>query len=46
MENNIEIFFGDLKPEKQAEILAKLGDNGNFDIFPIAIIPVGEDEPS
>jgi hypothetical protein len=44
MENNIEIFIGDLKPEKQEEILSKLGDNGNFDVFPLAVIPVGEDE--
>ncbi|MDR3295424.1 MAG: hypothetical protein LBT26_06310 [Clostridiales Family XIII bacterium] len=41
-ENGIEILFGDLIPEKQREILDKLGDNGNFDIYPIATIPVGE----
>lgn len=45
MENNIEIFFDDLTPEKQAEILTMLGNNGNFDVFPIAVIPIGEDEP-
>jgi len=45
MENNIEIFFDDLTPEKQAESLAKLGNNGNFDTFPLAVIPIGEDEP-
>jgi hypothetical protein len=44
-DNTIEILFDDLTPEKQAEVLAKLGNNGNFDIFPIAVIPVGEDEP-
>lgn len=46
MENSIEIYIGDLTLEKQAEILAKLGNNGNFDTFPITIIPIGEDEPS
>lgn len=45
MENNIEIYFDDLTPKKQAEILAKLGENGNYDVFPIATIPIGEDEP-
>ena len=45
MENNIEIFFCDLTTGKQAEILAKLGSNGNFDTFPLAVIPIGEDEP-
>jgi hypothetical protein len=44
-DNTIEILFDDLTPEKQAEVLAKLGDNGNFDIFPIAVISVGEDGP-
>jgi hypothetical protein len=43
-ENNIEILFGDLTPAKQQEILDKLGDNGNFDVFPIAAIPVGGGE--
>ena len=45
MENNIEILFGDLTPEKQLEVLAKLGDNGNYDIYPIVVIPIGEDAP-
>jgi hypothetical protein len=45
MKNTIEILFGDLTPKKQAEVLAKLGDNGNFDVFPLAVIPVGEDDP-
>lgn len=45
MENNIEILFDDLTPEKQAEILATLGVNGNYDVFPIAVIPIGEDDP-
>ena len=41
MENNIEIYFDDLSPDKQAEVLAKLGDDGNYDYHPIAVIPVG-----
>jgi hypothetical protein len=45
MENNIEICFNDLTEEKQREILTKLGGNGNFDVFPIAVIPVGEEDP-
>lgn len=45
MENNIEIFLRDLSRDKQSEILERLGNNGNFDVFPIAVIPVGKDEP-
>ena len=37
----IEIYWDDLTPEKQAEILEELGENGNYDMFPIATI--GED---
>ena len=40
----IELYFGDLTPEKQEEILAVLGDNGNYDVYPIAVIPTPEDE--
>lgn len=39
-ERTIEIYWGDLTAEKQAEILAAFGDNCNFDVFPIAVIPV------
>lgn len=35
----IEIYFYDLTEAKQAEIIRKLGNNGNFDVFPIAEIP-------
>ena len=31
----IEIYWQDLTPTKQAEILEKLGDNGNWDVVPI-----------
>ncbi len=44
MDNKIEIYFNDLTPEKQEEILETLGDNGNYDVFPIAVISVGESD--
>ena len=40
----IEIYWQDLTPEKQREILATLGDNGNYDMFPIAQIMTDEEE--
>lgn len=39
----IEIYWGDLTPEKQQEILDILGDNGNYDVTPIATIYVEEE---
>ena len=39
----IEIYLQDLTAEKQAEILETLGDNGNYDVFPIATLEF-EDE--
>ena len=35
----IQIFWNDLTQEKQEEILEKLGENGNWDVFPIVEIP-------
>ena len=40
----IEIYLSDLTAEKQAEILKELGDNGNWDVFPLAVIEVVEEE--
>ena len=40
----IEIYWNDLKKEKQDEILAALGENGNYDMFPLVQIPTPEDE--
>ena len=40
----IEIYWNDLTQEKQKEILEQLGDNGNFDVIPIAIIEFEEPE--
>ena len=38
----IQIFWDDLTQSKQREILAALGDNGNYDVFPIAEIAVSD----
>ena len=40
----IEIYWDDLKPEKQKELLRVIGDNGNYDIFPIFILELEDDE--
>ena len=39
---SIEIYWDDLTEEKQKEILEALGDNDNFDTFPIATIEYGQ----
>jgi hypothetical protein len=39
----IEIYFDDLTKEKQMEIIEAFGENGNFDVFPIAEIMTDED---
>lgn len=36
----INLYWYDLKRDKQVEILRKVGDNGNWDAFPIASIDV------
>ena len=41
--NTIEIYWNDLTREKQEEILRILGDNGNYDVFPICTIECGEE---
>lgn len=40
----IEIYWDDLTVEKQREILDAFGDNCNYDVFPIAEIPVEVEE--
>lgn len=40
----ISIYWDDLTPSKQAEILAAFGENCNYDVFPIVEIPVTEEE--
>lgn len=41
---SIEIYWDDLTPEKQEEIIETFGDNCNYDVFPIAVISQ-EQEP-
>lgn len=40
----IEIYWDDLKPEKQQEILEALGENGNYDVFPLAVLEFEEEQ--
>ena len=37
-ETEIDIMWADLRPETQERILKMLGDNGNYDVLPIATI--------
>lgn len=39
----IEIYWNDLTAEKQQELLNALGDNGNYDVFPIAVLEFEEE---
>ncbi len=39
----IEIYWNDLTPEKQAELLDLFGDNNNWDVFPICTIEIEEE---
>lgn len=39
----IEIYWQDLVPRKQEEIIEKLGDNGNWDAIPIVKLEIEED---
>ena len=40
----IEIYWDDLTPEKQQEIFEALGENGNFDVFPIVTLEFEDEE--
>ena len=40
----IDIYWQDLTPEKQKEILEIWGDNGNYDVIPIVSLPEYEGE--
>lgn len=44
MKAEIEIFWNDLTPEKQKEILDILGDNNNWDVYPITTIYISEEK--
>ena len=39
-----EIYFDDLTKEKQAEFIKVFGNNGNFDVYPIATFATDDDE--
>ena len=43
---SIEIYWSDLTETKQQEILELFGDNGNYDVFPLAVIEYEETENS
>ena len=40
LQENIPIFWDDLTWQKQMELREALGGNGNYDIFPLAEVPV------
>lgn len=40
----IQIYWDDLTKEKQNELSEVLGDNNNYDIFPIATIVIDDDD--
>lgn len=35
-----EIYWGDLSTEAQVRLITMMGDNGNFDVFPLTTINV------
>ena len=39
-----EVYFDDLKDEKQKEFIEIFGENGNYDVFPIIQIPIESEE--
>lgn len=45
-ESEIDIMWDDLRLETQQRIERMLGENGNYDVFPIATISAGEPEQS
>lgn len=45
-DEQIDIMWDDLKPETQERLFRMLGDNGNFDVVPIATISAQEMEQS
>lgn len=40
----IEIYWQDLTEKKQQEILEQLGDNCNWDVYPICTVEIENDE--
>lgn len=39
----IEFYWNDLTEKKQKEIIELIGDNNNWDVFPIATLDIEED---
>lgn len=39
----LEVYFDDLNSHAQRDVIAVFGDNNNFDVFPLAVIPIPED---
>ena len=40
-----EIYFEDLTPDKQQELIEFLGgENGNYDVFPLATLEIEDDD--
>ena len=44
LQESIPIFWDDLTWQKQMELREALGGNGNYDVFPIAEVPVPDEE--
>ena len=40
----VQLFWDDLSASANEELLRMLGDNGNYDVFPIAQLEFEEDE--
>lgn len=40
----VQLFWDDLSASAKEELLRMLGDNGNYDVFPIAQLEFEEDE--
>ena len=37
-EKSVKLYWDDLTPEAQQKLLDLMGDNGNYDVYPIATI--------
>ena len=40
----IEFYWNDLTEAKKKEIMDKLGDNGNWDVFPFCTLEIEEED--
>jgi len=39
-----DVFWDDLSIEAQAELMSFMGDNGNYDVFPLTSINISSEE--